>query len=61
MTASEALKQVAVLTAIQKHAGRVKNGRHHFNARQMMDAIIGLADIGIKSIDVDTKRDGDSN
>jgi len=44
----------AILKAIQKHAGRVKNGKHHFSVNDQMNAIIELADIGLKSIDIDT-------
>ena len=44
----------AILKAIQKHAGRVKNGKHHFSVNDQMNAIIGLCDIGLKSIDIDT-------
>jgi hypothetical protein len=44
-----------ILKAIQKHAGRVKNGKHHFSVNDQMNAIIGLADIGLNRIDIDTR------
>ena len=44
----------SILKAIQKHAGRVKNGKHHFSVNDQMNAIIGLCDIGLNSIDIDT-------
>ena len=61
MTATEARNQTSVLRAIQKHAGRAISGRHHFTVVDQMDAIMRLAEHGVKSIDIDTKVIRDSS
>jgi hypothetical protein len=39
----------AVLLAIRRHARRVQNNKSHFTVDQHMDAIIALANLGLKA------------
>lgn len=44
-------RRESALRAIARHAGRVKNGKSHFDVDDHMNAILALANFGLANID----------